>query len=92
MKKNALFEDLPGLPALLANADHVDVKTITADVSMRAFIAGMLAYNPGWIKGLYRLRWGFIRLLGMKQNGIPQAVHMRPEDVPMTPGDRKSVV
>ncbi len=88
MKHPSLFKDIPGLSALLANADHVDVKTITADVSMREFIAGMFAYNPGWIKGLYRLRWGFVRLLGMKQTGIPQAVHMHPEDVPMTPGEK----
>ena len=43
----------------------------------------------GWIKNLYRIRWGFVRLLGMKQEGIPQSSHMRmqPSDVPMRAGE-----
>jgi len=71
----------------LKEADHVDVKSIDGAVSMRTFIAGMLNYYPAWIKTLYRIRWGFVRLLGMKQQGIPDDIGMGPEDVPMTPGE-----
>jgi hypothetical protein len=82
------MQDLPQLMTLLAEADHVDVKVVTGDVSLPEFVAGMFSYYPGWIKNLYQIRWGFVRLLGMKQAGIPAAAKMRPEDVPMIPGEK----
>ncbi|KAA3658281.1 MAG: DUF2867 domain-containing protein [Chloroflexi bacterium] len=39
---------------------------------MRLFIAGMMSYHPGWLIFLYAVRWGFVRLLGMKQEGVPE--------------------
>lgn len=88
MKQPDLLTAVPGLTDLLTDANHVDVKSVTGDCSLREFIAGMFSYYPGWIKNLYRIRWGFVRLLGMKQEGIPQGSHMRmkPENVPMEPG------
>jgi hypothetical protein len=74
--------------ATLQNADHIDVKAIEGDVSLRQFIAGMLNYSPAWIRALYGIRWGFVRLLGMKQEGVPDSMGMRPEDVPMTAGQK----
>ncbi len=88
MKKSSILTDKPGLAALLAEADHVDVKTVAGSCTLAEFIAGMFSYYPGWLKNLYRIRWGLVRLLGMKQDGIPQAVRMQPEDVPMTPGEK----
>lgn len=85
MTKNALFNEVPGLPALLANANHVDVKVVEGNVSLREFVAGMLSYYPGWIRFLYRVRGRFVRLLGMKQKGVPPQIRIRPEDVSMTP-------
>ena len=38
---------------------------------MRAFIAGLFSYMPWWLKALYGVRWAFVRLLGMKQEGVP---------------------
>ena len=89
MQQSDLFTNVPGLADLLSNADHVDVKSVEGDCSLREFIAGMFSYYPGWIKNLYRIRGGFVRLLGMKQEGIPQNNHMRmnPNDVPMTAGE-----
>ena len=89
MKQPDLFNNVPGLAELLSEANHVDVKTVEGDCSLREFIAGMFSYYPGWIKNLYRIRWGFVRLLGMKQEGIPQPDHMRmqPKDVPMASGE-----
>jgi len=48
----------------------------------------MFSYYPGWVQHLYRIRWGFVRLLGMKQEGIPQLMQMQAEDVPLTPGEK----
>ena len=88
MKQTELFTNIPSLVDLLSAADHVDVKSVMGDCNLREFIAGMFSYYPGWMKNLYRIRWGFVRLLGMKQEGIPQSSHMRmkPESVPMEPG------
>jgi hypothetical protein len=88
MNAKALQKQVPPLTPLLADASHVDVKMVDSPVSMREFIAGMFSYYPGWIKNLYRIRWAFVRLLGMKQAGVPQTVQMKPEDVPMTPGEK----
>lgn len=88
VKTNALFEDVPGLPALLKQANHVDVKTVESEASLREFLAGMFAYYPRWMKALYAIRWGFVRLLGMKQEGVPDTVRLTPEDVPLTAGDK----
>ncbi len=89
------IRDYPPLQPLLNNIDHIDVKVIDVaaapgDMGLREFIAGMIAYNPGWIRLLYHIRAGFVRLLGMRQEGIPQAPVYRAADIPMTPGARLS--
>ncbi|MFP2910776.1 DUF6463 family protein [Pyxidicoccus sp. 3LFB2] len=67
-------------------ADHVDVKTVESEASLRVFLAGLLAYQPAWVTALYGVRAVFVRLLGMRQHGIPQAQRVRPEDISMVPG------
>jgi hypothetical protein len=81
----------PALRPLLDKADHIDVKTIEigaapSPLALRTFIVGMLSYNPRWITLLYRIRGQFVRLLGMRQDGIPAAPALRPEALPMEPG------
>lgn len=88
VKTNDLFDGVPNLPALIEQANHVDVKTVESEVSLRKFLAGMFAYYPRWMKALYAIRWGFVRLLGMKQEGIPDMVRVAPDDVPLTAGDK----
>jgi hypothetical protein len=78
------------LASVTEGADHVDVKTVESDVSLREFLASMLAYQPGWVSALYGVRKGFVRLLGMKQQGIPTAPRFTPETVPMTVGEKAS--
>lgn len=75
------------LQSILQNADHIDVKTVEGDVSLRNFIARMMSYQPEWITFLFRIRGVFVRVLGMKQEGIPKPLTMRPEDVPMISGE-----
>lgn len=80
------IEQIPELHPILRNPDHLDIKTVEGKVMLRAFVASMMAYQPAWVTFLYRVRAVFVRLLGMKQEGIPKPPIMRPEDVPMSPG------
>ncbi|MFD3164959.1 DUF2867 domain-containing protein [Herpetosiphon sp. NSE202] len=81
----------PILAPLIAQANHVDVKTrqirtTEPEQELRRFIAAMIGYNPAWMQTLYAIRWGFVRLLGMRQDGIPNSNQLRPEQVPMQAG------
>ncbi|MBG0814446.1 DUF2867 domain-containing protein [Planomonospora sp. ID82291] len=78
----------PELRALTEDADHVDVKTVEGEVALREFLAGFISYEPGWIRLLYRVRAGFVRLLGMRQDEQPSTAGTRPEDIPFTPGEK----
>lgn len=71
-------------------ADHVDVKTVESEASLRAFLAGLLSYQPAWVTALFGVRRVFVRMLGMRQPGIPRPQHPRPEEIPMTPGSAAS--
>lgn len=83
------IDTIPDIQPVLQGAHHIDVKTVTvnAPLSLREFIAGMLAYQPGWVTFLYGVRMVFVRFLGMKQPGIPKAPRLTPETVPMIPGE-----
>jgi hypothetical protein len=63
--------NIPAVQKLLKNADHYDEKVVEGDVTLHQFIAGCLTYYPTWIKALYGVRAGFVRLLGMKQEKMP---------------------
>lgn len=78
---------IPNLQEIAARCDHIDIKTYRGAGRMDAFITGFISYHPAWIKALYGIRWGFVRLLGMKQEGLSDmGQKMRPEDLPMTRG------
>ena len=90
MKLPASLQQIPQIAALTQNANHVDVKTVEGNVSMQAFIAGMLEYQPGWMTFLYGVRWAFVRLLGMTQKGVPRSHKTPQKTIPMTPGQKAS--
>lgn len=77
---------LEGAQACLRGANHFDEKMVEGEVNLREFLAGFLSYYPGWIKALYGIRAGFVRLLGMRQKGLPQMPQLRPENISFEPG------
>ena len=79
---------LPELQPLLANADHIDVKTVLGDGDLRTFIAAFLNYSPVWLKSLFVVRAVFVRFLGMRQGHIGSDKRLTPERVPMQIGKR----
>jgi hypothetical protein len=84
---NNYLSQVPAIAALLNGANHVDVKSATGTTSLRGFIAAVFTYQPGWVTFLFGIRWGFVRLLGMKQEGIPRPPRASADDVPLTPGE-----
>jgi len=81
---------LPQIAELLAGANHVDVKTEPANVGLREFVAGMMAYEPGWLRTLYRVRGYAVRLIGLEGHGAPRAPRWTAAQVPMLLGQRAS--
>ena len=79
------------LTPFLKEADHIDVKIIEGDVSLRQFIAQSMGYMPGWVRFLYRVRWLFVRMLGMTQDGVPSSSpEIDPARVSFRPGDKQA--
>ncbi len=74
----------------LNHADHFDEKMVEGDVTLREFLSGFLSYYPSWIHTLYRIRAGFVRLLGMKQEGMPGGSRLRPEDISFQAGQMET--
>jgi hypothetical protein len=72
-------------------ADVIDLKSTEAEVTLREFLAGFLSYYPAWIQALYGVRAVFVRLLGMKQEGMPRGWQLRPEQVRFEVGGRCTI-
>jgi hypothetical protein len=82
------IQTAPPIAALAAEMDVIDVKVFESTATLREFVAGMIGYYPGWLKFLYAVRMGFVRVLGMRQEGIPTMPHWTPEKVAMLPGQK----
>lgn len=70
------------------DADHIDIKSAVGNMSLNEFVAGMFNYQPAWMSFLYRVRQGFVRLLGMRQDGIPQALTLDPDNLNLRVGGK----
>ncbi len=77
----------PLLSPYFAKSDVVEIKQIEGRVSLRQFIAGLISYQPAWVTALYGVRWMFVRLLGMKQRGVPASPALSADRVPMQAGE-----
>jgi len=89
MAGNASLNRYPELMPYMAGADHLDVKSVTGTVDLPAFIDGMLAYRPYWLKALFVLRHLLVLLLGLKRHARPMtATAGRSAEVPFVPGGR----
>lgn len=84
------FETFAAAQSYLQNADHFDEKVIEGEVDLRTFIANTFHYHPAWLQFLYHVRGVFVRFLGMKQAGIPQASLPDPQAVSFVPNSRYS--
>lgn len=78
---------IAGMEAVLAGADHVDVKTVSGRCSLRRFLAGLFGYRPGWLTGLYRVRGVVARLMGLDHPADIAPERIVPEAIPMRRGE-----
>ena len=69
--------------ALLEDADYIGVKTVVADINLERFLAKIFSYRPALIRMLYRLRAPLVRLLGFKQDPLPDMEEWIPDEFPM---------
>lgn len=82
------LESIPAMQQVMTDADVIDIKVFKGQQSMREFIAGLIAYQPGWVTFLFRVRKVFVRFLGLRQEGIPTAPHYAPAEIPMEVGEK----
>lgn len=80
--------EAPELSPLFAGADHVDVKTVEADVTLREFVSGAMGWQPGWMKVLFRVRTVLARMLRLRDSDIPAGPRLRPDNIPFVPGGK----
>ena len=79
------------LQPFLAGADHVDTKRVRGAVSLERFIAGMLNYYPWWLRLLYLLRAGVVKMLGLKdQKEEAESTDFFPKKISFKPGEKVS--
>ena len=79
---------IPEISQLFKGSNHIDVKTVEGQTSLRRFIAAMLSYYPRWILFLYRIRAILVKLLGLYRHPAPEALpELGPEDVSFAVGE-----
>jgi len=72
----------------LENVDHLDVKTIEGEVSLRQFISGMLSYYPWWMLALYRIRALVVNILRLVKHDKPETLPViLPAELSFEPGE-----
>ena len=88
IRDNPSISSHQALVCLMDKADDLHDLVVDTDMSLREFMAGALSYMPGWMRFLYRIRKYLVLLLGTRQDGIPDAETIRPEELSFTPGEK----
>jgi hypothetical protein len=76
---------MQALTKLLDGADYVGVKTVEATCDLENFLRQIFAYRPRLIRMLYRLRAPLVRLMGFRQDPLPEMREWIPAEFPMLP-------
>ena len=76
---------IPEIQGLFEGADYIGVKTVDAEDQLAPFLVKIFSYRPSLIRFLYRIRAPLVRLLGFKQDPLPEMDEWIPEEFPMLP-------
>ncbi len=79
------FSNIPEIKALLEDADYIGLKVIESEDGLKSVLSKMFSYRPALVRLLYRIRSPFVRLLGFKQDAMPDLEEWIPDDFPMLP-------
>lgn len=61
------------------------MRTVEANCTLEEFLELIFTYRPHLIRFLYRIRSLMVRLLGFRQDPIPEMVHWIPDEFPLLP-------
>jgi hypothetical protein len=79
------LESIEEIKKLLAAADYVGVKTVDTEDDLEHFLIKIFSYRPALIRLLYRIRAPLVRLLGFRQDRLPDMEEWIPQEFPMLP-------
>lgn len=91
MSMKQILAKYPALGDIVGKADDLHDDVFVSRGTLREFLAAALSYMPEWMRFLYRVRAGFVRLLGVRQEGIPERIGLEPRDVPFEPGRQAAI-
>ncbi len=77
--------NLPEIDALVKDADYIGLKVIESEDCLESVLSKMFSYRPALVRLLYRIRSPLVRLLGFKQDTMPQMKEWIPDEFPMLP-------
>ena len=79
------LQTIPEIQGLFEGADYIGVKTIDAENQLEPFLVKIFSYRPSLIRFLYRIRAPLVRLLGFRQDPLPEMDEWIPAEFPMLP-------
>jgi hypothetical protein len=79
------LKKLPEIKDLFEDADYVGLKIIESEDALKTVLSKMFSYRPALVRLLYRIRAPFVRLLGFRQDAMPQMKEWLPDEFPMLP-------
>ena len=77
--------NIPEIDALLEDADHIGLKVIESEDCLESVLSKMFSYRPALVRLLYRIRSPLVRLLGFRQDTMPEMKEWLPDEFPMLP-------
>nr|WP_321259936.1 DUF2867 domain-containing protein [uncultured Pseudodesulfovibrio sp.] len=76
------------LAEFMRSADHIDVKSGEGEAALLEFVAGVLSYQPAWMRALWRVRVWLLKSLGQGKQEIPDKKRFTVESIPFSPGEK----
>lgn len=80
------FKRIPALAEYIDGADHIDVKSGEGTLSLREFVAGLLSYQPGWMRTLWKVRVWLLKVLRQGESDVPGEDQLTAETLPIETG------
>jgi hypothetical protein len=79
------LENIEEIRKLFVSADYIGVKSVDTEDALEQFLIKIFSYRPALIRLLYRIRAPLVRLLGFRQDPLPDIEEWIPPEFPMLP-------